>query len=205
MNRERTKFLLMGGLLLTVALLTAVAIHSYDRPGITGKRQAKTPPPSLQLIRQRLEQSAQLVAEKRYPEAERSLRRVLNLDRDNLPALRMLGSVYFLTERYYDASNIFRAILARRPKDPTARNNLGLSMIRMQWYEAGIRELLTARAIDPGQPEINLNLSQVYEELGDTEKAAYYRALAERNSKPSDRKSEPETDAPAEPRESNHE
>ena len=52
----------------------------------------------------------------------------------------------------------------------------------MKWYEAGIRELLTARAIDPNQPDIDMSLSRAYEELGDLAAAEEYRRKAsERN------------------------
>lgn len=183
MNREFWKLLVTGGALFGVVLLTVLVIHTYDRPGITGPRPSRTAPPSAQILRQLLLQSERLFEKKRYPEAERSLKRILNFDRDNIAAMKMLGNVYFMWGRYYEAGNMFRAVLARRPKDAVARNNLGLSMINMQWYEAGIRELLAARLLDPNQPEIDLNLSRAYEELGDTGKAAYYRALAEANAR----------------------
>lgn len=183
MNREIWRLLATGGALLGVVLLTALVIHTYDRPGITGPRPSRTAPPSAQILRQLLSQSELLFEKKRYPEAERSLKRILNFDRDNIAAMKMLGNVYYMWGRYYDAGNMFRAILARRPKDAVARNNLGLSMINMQWYEAGIRELLAARLLDPDQPGIDLNLSRAYEELGDTGKAACYRALAEANAR----------------------
>ena len=205
MSREIWRLLVMGGALLGVVLLTALVIHTYDRPGITGRRQTKTAPASPQIIRQLLKQSERLVVKKRYPEAERSLKRILNFDRDNIAAMKMLGNVYYMSGRYYDAGNMFRAILARRPKDAVARNNLGLSMINMQWYEAGIRELLAARQLDPDQPGIDLNLSRAYEELGDTEKAAYYRSLAEENAKKHQSAGKPETAPPESPPEPQHE
>lgn len=206
MMRELPKLLIPGGILLGIVLLTVVVIHSYGRPETAGRRQSKFQSPSPQILRQLLNQSEQLFGEKRYPEAERSLRRILNLDRDNLVAMRMLGNVYYLSGRYYEAGNMFRAILAHRPKDAVARNNLGLAMVNMQWYESGIRELLTARALDPEQPGIDLNLSRAYEALGDAEKAAYYRGLAERNAEKLHPAEKPES-APhnAEPPEPHHE
>ena len=196
-----SQLLLLGGILLGIVLFTVAVIHNYDRPGIMGKRQSKILSAPPQILRQLLNQSEHLFREKRYPEAERSLKRILNLDRDNLVAMRMLGNVYYLSGRYYDAGNMFRSILARHPKDAVARNNLGLAMVNMQWYEAGIRELLAARALDPGQPGIDLNLSRAYEALGDTEKAAYHRALAERHAEKLRQAEKPE----AEPPEPHHE
>jgi len=203
MKWKLPKLFLMGSVLLGIVLLTAILIHGYDRPGPVDRQRTKIQYP--QILRQLLKQSAHLSAQKRYPEAERSLKRVLSFDHDNLIAQKMLGNVYLMSNRYYDAANMFRAILARNPKDPAARNNLGLAMIRMQWYEAGIRELLTARAIDPNQPGIDLNLSRAYEELGDAGKAAYYRKLSEKSAEKLHHPTEKPKTAPVQSPEPNHE
>jgi len=203
MKRELPKLFLMGGILLGVVLLTAILIHGYDRPETAERQRGKTMSP--QILRQLLRQSANFCKQKRYLDAERSLKRVLNFDHDNRTAQGMLGNVYLESGRYYDAGNIFRAILARRPRDAAARNNLGVAMIHMQWYEAAIRELLTARALDPYQPGIDLNLSRAYEELGDTEKAARYRSLAQKNVRKLHHPAEKPKTVPAGFPESNHE
>ena len=195
MKRDSSKLFIMAGSLLGVVLLTAAVIYNGGQ-NAASRRSAGLPAPSPHIIRQLLSQSTRLFEEKRYPEAERSLKRILNLDRDNITAQRMLGNVYYMAGRYYDASNVFRAILARYPKDPVARNNLGQSMVRMQWYEAGIRELLAARAIDANLPGIDLNLSMAYKELGDDGTAAYYLSLAEADAK---RRNHPAGGTAAEP------
>jgi len=48
-------------------------------------------------------------------------------------------------------------------------------------------------------------LSRAYEELGDTEKAAYYRSLAEENTKKQQPAEKPEAAPPASSREPHHE
>ena len=196
MKRDSSKLFIMAGSLLGVVLLTAAVIYSYGGQNAASRRSARLPAPSPQIIRQLLSQSTRLFEEMRYQDTERSLKRILNLDRDNITAQRMLGNVYYMAGRYYDASNVFRAILARYPKDPVARNNLGQSMVRMQWYEAGIRELLAARAIDANLPGIDLNLSMAYKELGDDGTAAYYLSLAEADAK---RRNHPAGGTAAEP------
>ncbi|WP_294507688.1 tetratricopeptide repeat protein [uncultured Victivallis sp.] len=178
MNRERKGLIGLLGLLAGVVLLTLGVVRSYNSGGADQLHTPRESTASPELIRALLNESARFFTQKRYPEAEHSLRRVLNLDRDNLVAMRMLGNVYFLSGRYFEASSVFRAVLAKQPKDPVAHANLGETLIRMQWYEAGIRELLTARAIDPDQPGINLSLSRAYEELGDSATAGQYRKLA---------------------------
>ena len=178
MNKERKGLIVLLGLLAGVVLLTAGVIRGYNSRSQELYLDRRMPAASPQLIRTLLNESARFFSEERYPEAENSLRRVLNLDRDNIVAMRMLGNVYFLSGRYLEASAVFRAVLAKHPKDPVAHANLGETLIRMQWYEAGIRELLTARAIDPNQPGIDLSLAQAYEELGELKRAEHYRRLA---------------------------
>lgn len=177
MTSEKKGLIVLLGLLSCVVLMTAGVIRNYNSrsqdPARSSGEQA-TP----QIIRELLNESAQFFTREQYPEAEQTLRRVLSLDRDNIVAMRMLGNVYFLSGKYFEASEVFRAVLAKHPKDPVAHANLGETMIRMQWYEAGIRELLTARAIDPNQPGIDLSLSRAYEELGDTVQAQFFRRLA---------------------------
>ncbi|MBS1370426.1 MAG: tetratricopeptide repeat protein [Lentisphaeria bacterium] len=214
MKKNTPKLIVLLGALAGVVLLTAGVIYSYDGQGSNRGRSERGPAASPQILRQLLSQSAKLFTEQRYPEAERSLKRILNLDRDNIMAQRMLGNVYYMSGRYFEASNVFRAILAKFPKDPTARANLGETMIRMQWYEAGIRELLTARILDPAQPGIDLSLSRAYEELGDRAAAEHYLRLAseraaqqQRRMKPKEKTEEEEKPAeiPAGSPELNHE
>ena len=182
MNKEKKGLFLLLGLLTGVVLLTACVIRSYNNQSPDQYRSRREPEASPQVVRGLLNESARFFTQERYPEAEHSLRRVLNLDRDNIMAMRMLGNVYFLSGRYFEASNIFRAVLAKHPGDPVAHANLGETLVRLKWYEAGIRELLTARAIDPNQPDIDMSLSRAYEELGDLAAAEEYRRKAsERN------------------------
>ncbi|MDR0931609.1 MAG: hypothetical protein LBM70_01135 [Victivallales bacterium] len=72
---------------------------------------------------------------------------------------------------------MFRVVLAKFPTDPVSHANLGETLIKMQWYEAGIRELQTARILDPNQPNIDFSLSRAYKELGDHAAAERYFQL----------------------------
>lgn len=214
MNRKRRSLLIQLGLLACVVLLTAGVIRSYGSRSqelLQHRSESSNPP---QIIGILLDESARFFIQKRYPEAEHFLRQILNHDRNNITAMRMLGNVYFLSGRYFEAGSAFRAVLAKRPKDPAAHANLGETLIRMQWYKAGIRELLTARAIDPELPDIDLRLSRAYEEIGNTAAAEQYRKFsAERAARSRNRpepdkpqRETPETEsASAESQESNHE
>ena len=96
MNREKKGLFLLLGLLTGVVLLTACVIRSYNNQSPDQYRSRREPEASPQVVRGLLNESARFFTQERYPEAEHSLRRVLNLDRDNIMAMRMLGNVYFL-------------------------------------------------------------------------------------------------------------
>ena len=68
----------------------------------------------------------------------------------------------------------------RKADDPVLRNNLGQTLIRQQAFEAGIKELLRARALAPGAAYIDYNLGSAYRLLGDTEKAERHLGAAAR-------------------------
>ncbi len=181
MNSWR-KLAVMGGALLLLAGCTVGLIALYGP-----KQRSRNASPEhiiSQVSRQMMFSASELFEQERYPEAERILRQLLGFDRHNIAALRMLGNLQYITGRYSDASGTFRLVLAIAPQDPVAHSNLGMSMIRMQWYEAGIRELLTARALDPELPFIDRNLGHAYGELGNLEKAAQYLKIAEEKGLP---------------------
>ncbi len=205
MKRELVNLLIQGGLLIFVVLFTVLVISHYNGPEATEKRRRSAPSASPQALEQMQTYAMRLFEEKRYAEAERTTKRILTFDRSNPAALRLLGNIYYTGGRYYEAGNTFRVILARDPDDAAVRYNLGLSLIGMQWFEAGIRELQTARSANPLLPGIDLHLSLAYQELGDGNKAAYYHNLAEEAAKQSNRVNPPQADTPTELPEPNHE
>jgi len=61
-------------------------------------------------------------------------------------ALRMLG-------RYPESLEEVRYVVAIRPDDPIARNNLGMVLVGMGDLASGLEEMRVAETLDPGNPE----------------------------------------------------
>ena len=164
--------------LVAIVAATGIVIITYDGPETDNvdPLRASRARSAWQLF----SQAKTLIATGHYQEAERILARQLRLYPESVMALRLHGRAKYELGEYAEAADIFRLLIARDPQDAISRNNLGQCLIRMQWIEAGIKELLHAREIAPGTPFIDENLMQAYLVLGDVKKASQYRFSAEK-------------------------
>lgn len=169
--------IIMICVLVAIAAATGIVIITYDGPendNADPLRASRT-----RSAWQLFSQARTLIATGHYQEAERILARQLRLYPESVMAQRLHGRAKYELGEYAEAADIFRQLIARDPQDAVSRNNLGQCLIRMQWIEAGIKELLHARELAPGTPFIDENLMQAYLALGDVKNASRYRFSAE--------------------------
>lgn len=169
--------IIMICVLVAIAAATGIVIITYDGPenDNADPLRASRARSAWQLF----SQARTLIATGHYQEAERILARQLRLYPESVMAQRLHGRAKYELGEYAEAADIFRQLIARDPQDAVSRNNLGQCLIRMQWIEAGIKELLHARELAPGTPFIDENLMQAYLALGDVKNASRYRFSAE--------------------------
>ena len=70
------------------------------------------------------------------------------------------------------AATYYRQALEASPNHPQALTNLGLALFEMQDYEGALECYLRAAAVLPNDPIPNEKLAQLYERLGNLERAA---------------------------------
>ena len=98
----------------------------------------------------------------RYPQAVTELKRVLEIDRDYLPAKINLGLAYHHLNQQDDALKVFEEILKLYPDQPYAQYNMGLiykSRGEVDWAEQALLEVLR---VDPEEPSAHYHLGMVY-------------------------------------------
>jgi len=111
--------------------------------------------------------------------AERSYRRGLEVNPDNVELRNALGWVLFQDGRPADAVVEYKRALATDPKHAKAHNNLALALVELGELDEAATHFSASLAIDP-KAEIHSDLGFVFARLGRTEdaNAEYQKALA---------------------------
>lgn len=177
MNR---RFLIPAFLLAMIVAATGIVIWTYDGPASAPQSLSSS---QAKLAWQLRSQANTLIQGRKFLEAERVLSRLLKLEPDNVSAQRLLAVCCYENGQYDRAADLFRFFLIRNGGDAAARNNLGMTLIRMRNIEAGITELLRALRRDGKTPYFEYNISRAYRELGRMDKAEEYYLRAVENSK----------------------
>jgi tetratricopeptide (TPR) repeat protein len=114
----------------------------------------------------------------RYPEAEAAFRRVAELQPDSTRGFLMLGTVHFAAGDVPQAIADYRRAIALRP-DHAAYTNLGHAFFSERRYHEAADAFEAAARLAPKSPMKFRNLGDVYERLGqpDRAKQAYSRAV----------------------------
>lgn len=107
------------------------------------------------------ELSRALAALNRLPEAEKAIRRSVELRPDYEPALTMLGYVYLRQKAYAKAREALRRAIQLDPKSHLAHSNLGAAFEGEGNYAEAAEEYRTALRIKPGDPEAQAGLARV--------------------------------------------
>ena len=177
MNR---RLLIPAFLLAMIVAATGIVIWTYDGPASAPQGLSSA---QAKLAWQLRSQANTLIQGRKFLEAERVLTRLLKLEPDNISAQRLLAVCCYENGQYERAADLFRVFLIRNGEDAAARNNLGMTLIRMRNIEAGITELLRARGKDGKTPYFEYNISRAYRELGRMDKAEEYYLRAVENSR----------------------
>lgn len=100
--------------------------------------------------------------EKKYPEAEASLKKCLVYDPNNETAAFHLGVIYFKQDLWNDSMIYFEKNLSLNAKNARSRHYLGIIATKLNFLDRAEREFKTAIAIDPAYGEAHFNLAVLY-------------------------------------------
>jgi tetratricopeptide (TPR) repeat protein len=106
----------------------------------------------------------------RYAEAESAAQRVVELQPDSSRGLMLLGVVRFAAGKYDEAIATFERALAVRP-DAAVHTNLGNALFAARRYADAARSFEEAARLSPTSPFKHRNLADVYERLGQRDRA----------------------------------
>ena len=153
---NRGRFLVLLGILIAVAGATGAVIFTHP----TGA-SVSAAPVGMQIFFHWSNRITSLMREEHFVEAEQLALRMRHVFPNQPLPERVLGRIYYETGRYDEAAAIFQVLLLRSPGDAVARNNLGMTLLRLQRYEQSLRELQTAARILPEDGYVRYNLEQV--------------------------------------------
>ncbi len=102
---------------------------------------------------------------------ERELKAVLEKDPQNRDLLFQLGALYFESNRFQQAIEVYKRILALNDKDVDTLNELGLALHYTGKSQEGVEVLKKATTFDPSHQRAWLSLGFVLASSGRTEEA----------------------------------
>jgi tetratricopeptide (TPR) repeat protein len=111
----------------------------------------------------RLEQTVALIREGRLAQAESLINSVLSSAPREPDALNLLGVVRAQQQRTAEAEQLFRRAIVAAPTHFGAHRNLAELYLTTARPQQALPVLLAAHKLAPDQPDINLNLANVYE------------------------------------------
>jgi len=112
-----------------------------------------------------------------YEEASSELKRIIELEPQNIRAITELGKVYSKCERYEEAINYFTLALEIEPKYVDAFVNRGRTYWEMHLYIEALSDLSNALVYKPKNVAALFSRSQIYRDLGQ-----YHEALRDLDS-----------------------
>jgi len=98
--------------------------------------------------------------------AEDILRSLLLFFPGSPTAEKLLGNVFYLSERYADAERIYRTILARDPSDLVSLNNLAIVQGMQGNFADAVSNMKKVSEVEPGSAIPDLNLAGLYSRSG---------------------------------------
>ncbi len=109
-------------------------------------------------------QAKRLIAERRYQDAVRALRRALVSQPEHLEARLLLGTALLALERYDEVRAEMLALSRKAPKEPRAQRVLGEAYLRSGKVEKAVEALRRALALDPDDGPARELLAEAGEE-----------------------------------------
>jgi uncharacterized protein (AIM24 family) len=119
-----------------------------------------------------LASAGELVAAKRFGEAESEILRALSDAPKNVQALNLLALVRYKLGRLEEAHATYREVAGAAPQDAHARRNLGLIALKLGHVEEALPELEMAVRLTPGDERAWSYLGYAYAKKGEVVEAA---------------------------------
>ena len=119
-----------------------------------------------------LASAGELVAAKRFGEAESEILRALSDAPRNVQALNLLALVRYKLGRLEEAHATYREIAGASPQDAHARRNLGLIALKLGHVDEALPELEMAVRLTPGDERAWSYLGYAYAKKGEVVEAA---------------------------------
>jgi tetratricopeptide (TPR) repeat protein len=119
-----------------------------------------------------LASAGELVAAKKFGEAEGEILRALSASPTDAKALTLLALVRYKLGRFEDAHATYRQIAGAAPHDADARRNLGLLALKLERIDDALPELEMAVRIVPGDGRAWSYLGYAYAKKGEVVQAA---------------------------------
>jgi tetratricopeptide (TPR) repeat protein len=117
-------------------------------------------------------EAAQAHLQKNHPkEAIAPLLKARQLAPKNEKILNLLGIAYFKSERFPEAEEVYRELLAANPQVHTLHLNLGLIYIKLNRLRESEGHLIKASALEPMHNQTLVYLGLVHEKMGNLERA----------------------------------
>lgn len=171
--KSRRQILLLTSLSFVV-FLTAILVTTY-RPKMTQAYARKNIPSETQKRNEKmLNQLGQAYASMEkgdFDAAEASLKKILQKRPTYSMAMQLLGHVYYRSERYQKAEEVYRQMIKNNEFDASAYNNLGQALSRQGRYQEALKELLHSEKLNPNNETVYINLSVVYAALDQPQQA----------------------------------
>src|SRR5262245_8768269 len=119
-----------------------------------------------------LASAGELVAAKRFGEAESAILRALSDAPKNVQALKLLALVRYKLGRLEEAHATYREIAGASPQDAHTRRNLGLIALKLGQVDEALPELEMAVRLAPGDERAWSYLGYAYAKKGEVVEAA---------------------------------
>lgn len=120
-----------------------------------------------------------MAAQGRDGECEVVLEKLIAEHPDFLPAYNELAELHMRNGSLLSAQAALEVGLQRAPKDPTLLNNMGMTLLLQQRYEASLEYFTRATAADPGDARSRANMATALGLLGraDESLALFYQVM----------------------------
>lgn len=113
------------------------------------------------------------LAKKNFSLAEDNLKKILDIDENNLKALFILGSVFIQIEQLDSAIDYLNKVNNIDPNIANVHNNLGIVYIKLKKFQDAKKFFNKTLEINPSHLDAYNSLGIVYAELGDLNQALF--------------------------------
>ncbi len=155
---DLTKRIILGTVIVVTAVLIVLAVNRKDSNTRKTSEQNSPPVPTKLVM---------------LDARERGLKDLVAKDPQNRDLLFQLGTLYFESDRFDRAVEVYRRILMNNDRDVDTLNDLGLALHYTGRSQEGVDALKKGTSIDPTHQRIWLSLGFVLATSGRVEEAVH--------------------------------